>query len=115
MDDDTENLGDLVPADEVKRSNSDQNQLELFDKVIQIERDRIQSQNNRTEVALRAVEVSDASDKRQYEFHVKKLESEERQATKRLSVGFQITIGVGSVISIFLLALLYMMFLGTEA
>lgn len=114
MGSDTANRGELVPVDESAQNSTDSSQLELFDQFVKIERDRIQSQNNRTEVALRAVEVSDASDKRQFEFHVKKLDSEERQTMRRLSFGFWITAGVGAVISIFLLVLLYMMFFGTE-
>ena len=108
--------GELVEGADGETGGPDANasQLELFEQVIQIERQRIESQNSRTEVALRAVEASDASDKRQYEFHKQKLESDERMQKARLVLGSRIALGVGAILAVFVLAVLYMAFFGTE-
>lgn len=109
--------GDLIesPAGDVARADTDADQFELFEALVQIERERIQSQNSRTEVALRAVEVSDASDRRQYEFHKQKLESDERMQKARLALGAWVALGIGAILSVFVLTILYMAFFGTES
>ncbi len=108
--------GELVESDNDRTTGPDANsrQLELFEQIIQIERQRIESQNSRTEVALKAVEASDAADKRQYDFHKQKLESNERIQKARLTLGSRIALGVGAIFAVFVLAVLYMTFFGTE-
>ncbi|EME69096.1 hypothetical protein H261_15225 [Paramagnetospirillum caucaseum] len=54
----------------------DPNQLELFEQALEVERERIRSQDKRTEVVRAAIEANDASDKRQFEFHMAKLDDE---------------------------------------
>ena len=115
MVDDADKQRGLATVGETARDDTSSNPLALLDQVVQIEHERIQSQNRRTEVALHAVDASDAADKRQYDFHLRQLESNERLAKARLSLGSRIALGVGLIVSVFLLAILYMTFFGSEA
>ena len=64
---------------------------------------------------MRAVDARDAADKRQYDFHLRQLGSNGRLEEAHLSLGSKITLGVGIIVSVFLLAILYMTFFGSEA
>lgn len=55
----------LVPRDE-DLEHSDR-QMWAFKQLIELERQRVDSNNRRTDVAVKAIAASDASDKRQYE------------------------------------------------
>ena len=114
MADDSEKLGELVSAGRAAQDNRDPHQLELFDQLVQIERERIQLMDRRLDVALQAVQASDAADQRQYEYHKQRLESNERLAKARLSLGSRMAAGVGVAAVLFLFAVLYMMFFGTS-
>ena len=89
-------------------------QLEMFGKLLDLEQKRINTTNRRTEVAMRAVEASDAADQRQYDYHIKKLESDDSLERVRLSLGAKGAFGVGGSIILLLSLVLYMMFFGTE-
>ena len=53
------------------------------------------------------------SDKRQYEYHVQRLESDERRAKARLSLGGKVVFGVGAVMAAILVITFYMLFFGS--
>jgi len=106
--------GDLLPSEGSADESPDPRQLVLFDQVLQIERERIKSQDRRTEVALRAVELGDASDTRQYNYHMERLKADERLAMARISLGSKLAFGMGAVVALLLFAILYMMFFGSE-
>lgn len=78
----------LVPRDE-DLEHSDR-QMWAFKQLIELERQRVDSNNRRTDVAVKAIAASDASDKRQYEYHVEKLRrgSEERKARHGSAIKF---------------------------
>ncbi len=103
-----------ISSNDVVTTGSDPRQLALFNQVLQIERERIKSQDRRTEVALRVVELSDASDVRQYEYHMERLRVDEKLAAAHLSLGSRIALGMGAVLTLVLLSVLYMIFFGSE-
>ena len=107
-----ESKGALIPAGDLK---DDQPPMtgEILKDLLKIEQERIRSQDRRTEVALRFVEASDASDKRQFEYHMQRLQSEERQAKARVSLGLKVVIGIGGVVLAILVISFYMLFFGT--
>ena len=72
-----ESKGALIPAGDLEDDQPPMT-TEIIKDLIKIEQERIRSQDRRTEVALKAVEASDASDKRQFEYHTQRLQSEER-------------------------------------
>ena len=94
--------------------NSNGRQLVLFDQALQLERERIRSQDRRTEVALRAVEIGDAADKRQFQFHMEKLKTEERIENKRLGLSSRIALILGLTVIVFLSLTAYMLFFGSD-
>ena len=92
----------------------DSQQLVLFDQTLQVERERIQSQDRRTEVMMRALELGNAADERQFQFHMENLSKDERLENKRLALAGRIASGIG-VCSIGVIAVLvYMLFFGSE-
>ena len=97
-----------------QKKELDSQQLVLFDQTLQVERERIQSQDRRTEVMMRALEIGNASDERQFQFHMENLSKEERLENKRLSLAGKIASGIG-ICSIGVIAILvYMLFFGSE-
>lgn len=67
-----------------------QPQQELFsmDKFIELERQRIDSIDKRTEVARAYIDANSAADQRQYSFHIQKMNSdrEERKETRNATI-----------------------------
>ena len=96
-------------------SVSDPRQIELFEEIVKLEHGRIDSQNRRSNVALRAIELADAADKRQFEYHSRRVESEEKLEKSRLRAGIWIISVIGVVIIVFLFLTLYMTFWGSES
>lgn len=95
--------GDAVESD----------QLELFQQILETERERSRALDRRTDVALEAVKFSDAADQRQYDFHMRRLESDERLAKAHLSLLSKSALAAGALVSVFVLLILYMLFFGT--
>ena len=82
--------------------------------LIDLERDRIDSFNRRTEVARRAVDANEAADQRQFTFHMEKLKRDSDDRDDRRVTGFKMVwvfIGVVVVAGGFLLL---MAFFGDE-
>ena len=103
--------GALIPAGDPEDDQPPMTN-EIIKDLIKIEKERIRSQDRRTEVALKAVEASDASDKRQFEYHTQRLQSEERRATARVSLGLKVAFGIGAVVVAILVISFYMLFFG---
>ena len=76
----------LVPREEDLEDET--RQMWAFKQLIELERQRVDSNNRRTDVALKAIAASDASDKRQYDYHVEKLRqgSDERKERHRSAI-----------------------------
>lgn len=62
---------------------------------------------------MEAVKASDAADQRQYDFHMHRLESDERLAKAHLSLLSKTVLGAGALVAVFVLLVLYMLFFGT--
>lgn len=71
---------ELVPGAEDPQELSAR---KAFEQLVDLERQRIESTNRRTEIALKAIEASDAADKRQYEYHVERLRQRSRARNER--------------------------------
>lgn len=82
--------------------------------LIALEEARIESVNRRTELGRMAIEATDASDKRQFEFHSQQLQvvSEHRAANRRLLEKLLWAVGIPLGVVIF--GALYMIFFGTD-
>ena len=57
--------------------------LDAIDKLVNLERQRIESINRRTELAGKAIEASDAADQRQYDYHVARMQQSGRERAER--------------------------------
>ena len=79
--DDAESAGgELVDADDIS------NVLAVIRNVAEVERRRVEAQEARNKIALRALEVSENSDLRQFEYRKEKLATEERAREKSHSL-----------------------------
>lgn len=90
-------------------------QAQALEQLVDLERQRVESNNRRTDVALKAIAASDAADKRQYEYHVERLRqgSKDRNEQHRAVVKFiwavlGVTVVAGSLV-------FYMLFFGDHA
>lgn len=97
-------------------------QKELFPNLIKVERERIEiekarieSSNRKTEVINRAIDASDASDKRQYDFHMARLTHEREDKMQRYVLARNVVYVGGGVLLLFLVALFCLMFVGSES
>lgn len=81
--------------------------------LLDVERQRIQSYDRRTEVARRAIDASDEADKRHFEFQLAKLDVDKRADERRHRLACWI-IGVAGTAGVGLVALcVFMGFFGT--
>jgi hypothetical protein len=85
-----------------------------FEQMIALERERIEAQNRRTEVARLAVEASDRADERQMTFHLEKLKRDDHDRVRRYTLSTYFLLGVGSFIAISSFLCLYMLFFGSD-
>ena len=92
---------------------SDQELLTLFHEQFAIERQRIESQDRRTEVMREAIQASDAADERQYNYHMARLESEERAAQRKHLLAKQALAGAGIILAVLMVLLFWMLFFGS--
>jgi len=105
----------LVPQNtQIDRPAEDQGSSQLIREILDLERQRVASTNRRTEVALRAIEASDASDKRQYEFHVEKMRQNSKDRKDLNRSIFRLLWGVFGAIGLVGVFVLWMLYFGTE-
>ena len=83
--------------------------------LIQLERDRIDSYNRRTDVARQAVEANEAADQRQFNFHMEKLKRDSDDRADRRVTGFRMLWVFISVATASMALLLWMAFFGDDA
>lgn len=110
---------DLTPVDPPKKEDSDDEQPDLFpetlmERYLEVERERIDSYNRRTDVARLAIEAGDSSDKRQFDYHMERLRTDERRDERRHGLARNILIGGGIAAIALLSFLLIMAFYGDE-
>ena len=91
-----------------------QPQQELFsmDEFIELERQRIDSINKRTEVARAYIDANSDADQRQYSFHIQKMNSDREERKETRSATIKILWAFLGVSTFFTLILFYMLFLG---
>jgi hypothetical protein len=82
--------------------------------LIDLERQRIDSNNRRTEVTRYAIETNDAADQRQFDFQMAKLRSEDHNNERRHSLAANISIYAGVASAVILALLLGMAFLAAN-
>jgi len=82
--------------------------------VLLVERERIESQNKRTEVVRLAVEMNDASDKRQFDFQMAKLSAQTSGSKRKYVYASWVTALCITLITALASLLLYMMFWGSQ-
>lgn len=83
--------------------------------LIGVERERIESANRRTEVARYAIEMNDASDKRQFDFQMEQLNRQ--AADSKRKHGFAVAVATGGFVVVVAMSslLLGMAFFGTSS
>ncbi len=108
-----------VPLDPAQpSSNQGEKQRDLFpgtllQQALDVERQRIDSANRRTDVALQAVKASDESDRRQFEFQMEKLRSDDRASIRRDGLAKVVVCGLGVFGVCVIVLFLIMTFFGT--
>ena len=102
--DDASNRQTLIPKD-------DPRQPDMFPaELIALERDRINSQDKRTEVARAAVDAQLESDKRQFDYHMARLNNEESDNRRKFTFASRYLwalFGVATVVFLFLVGVAF--------
>jgi hypothetical protein len=86
----------------------------ILQRLISVERERIESANRRTEVTRLAIEKNDAADLRQYQYQLARLHSEEENGRRKFQLVSRLLIGVGSFAGLVIIFLFGMAFFGQE-
>ena len=100
--------GDLVHPD------NSPNVLEVIKDIVEVERQRVGAQEARNKIALHALEISENSDRRQFEFHKEKLATEERAREKSHSLARTILRFGGGAVLLLVVLVIVMAFFGNE-
>jgi hypothetical protein len=85
-----------------------------FEQMISLERERIEAQNRRTEVARLAVEASDRADERQMTFHIEKLKRDDDDRVRRYNLSKFFLASAGTFLAVAASLCLYMVFFGSD-
>jgi hypothetical protein len=81
----------------------------------ELEKQRIDSYNRRTEVARYAIEMNDGADKRQFDYRMAELDAGRSSSERRHMLAKNVAFGVGAVSVVVVALLLVMAFFGTAA
>lgn len=103
------------PKDKPSEEQGDMFPEAVLKDFLDIERQRIASLDKKTETARLFIEASDASDKRQYEFQMAKLTTEDQDKQRKHRLAQVIFIGGGTCLIFIAIALLGFMFFGDPA
>ena len=104
---------ELLPA-EIRRQTQLDKLVKTIATMADLEGRRIGVQEERNKVVMRALEVSENTDKREFEFHSKRLESEERGRDKSYSLARLVVIYGGSAAVSLVAFVVGMAFFGSE-
>ena len=85
---------------------------ETLSQMLEIEKARIDSTNRRTEVAKQAIDASNESDKRQFDYQMAKLKSEDDAGQRRDNLAKWVVGCVGIFVGAITLLFLWMAFFG---
>jgi hypothetical protein len=92
-------------------SNSVPQQLKIL---ADLEKQRIESYNRRTDVARYAIEMNDAADKRQFEYRMAELEAGRTSSIRRHALAQNVAVGSGLGGGLIIALLLIMAFFGSS-
>ena len=109
-----EDRGQALAVQEETQLAEPQQLNRALQELVALERERIDSTNRRTDVALRAIDASDAADKRQYDYHVEKMRKEVEERSERRRSVFRVLWAIGGWVSVVAALLLLMLFFGTD-
>lgn len=84
----------------------------LAQEVLEIEKERIASQDRKTETVRRWIKATDDADKRQHAFSMNRIRNENNRAIDRHNLIRKLIVGGGLFIVFIVLLLLYFIFLG---
>ena len=107
-DDSSAGLGDLVDT------HVPSGFLEILKDAAELERRRLETQKERNKIAMRALEVSENSDRRQFEFHKEKLATEERARDKSHSLARMVVKFGGGAVLLLVVLVIAMAFFGNN-
>jgi len=82
--------------------------------IMDLERERIKSNDKRTEIARLAIEKNDEADERMFNYHMAKLNQSTEVKSQQVIVAKNLIYGVCGVIAIVITALLYFSFFGDD-
>jgi len=105
-----EGEGSAVVAQQ--REESAPQQLRML---VDLEKQRIDSYNRRTDVARYAIEMNDAADKRQFEYRMAELDAGKTSSQRRHTLAKNIAIGAGFGGGAIIALLLIMAFFGSSS
>lgn len=103
--------GELISPGTIDKN--DQGELFPLENFLEIEHQRIESFNRRTELGYKAIEAQDAADKRQFDYSVKKLDTHEHQLTRQHSLACRVFYFGGGFIALLVVLILGMLFWGS--
>lgn len=83
--------------------------------MLDLERDRLKSQDKRTEIAKMAIEANDAADKRMFDYHMSRLDRESELRKEQIKIAKHLIYGGFTAFFISIALLLTMSFFGNEA
>ncbi len=105
--------GEVQPSDERSDdAGGDQQPLQIVRELYDLERRRIAVQEGRNSVAMRSLENSDQSDRRQFEFHTQRLASEERESLRAHKLARLVLVYGGGLVLLVLIFIMLMAFFG---
>ena len=82
--------------------------------MFELEKERIKSSDKRTEIARLAIEANDAADKRQFDYHIQKLNHDIEFKNQQAKVSAKLLYGIGFISTAIATLLLYLTFFGTD-
>lgn len=86
----------------------------MLQEMLDVERQRIESTNRKTEVARYQAENAEASDKRAFEYAMARLQKEEKEGKSRHDLAKTVILAMGGAVLLVIFGLLGFTFYGTE-
>ncbi len=98
-----------------RREATPGSQIELWPEVLQLERERIESQDRRTEVLSQMVAADDAADQRLFEFQMEKMRRDDADRIDRRTFGMRLIWALLGVTVLLVSAAFLLLAFGDEA
>ena len=92
-----------------KENNSIEGEYYSGKDMFELEKERIKSADKRTEIARLAIEANDAADKRQFDYHIQKLNHDIEFKNQQAKVSAKLLYGIGLVSTAFGALLIYLL------